>query len=88
MKLKYTFELVDMGDEIIAVPVDDSAAELKGVIKVNKAAGEIMELLENDTTPEAVAEALAAKYDNSREEMALIVETAIKNLREMGVLEE
>ena len=36
MKLKYTFEAVDMGDEIIFVPVGDKASEVHGVLKLSK----------------------------------------------------
>jgi uncharacterized alkaline shock family protein YloU len=88
MKLKYTFETVDMSDEIIAVPVGEDAKELKGVVKLNRAGQEIFSLLKNDTTEEKIVDALAAKYENSRENLAAYVRQMLETLRSDGLLAE
>ena len=36
MRLKHFFETIDMGDEIIMVPVGASAQQVHGVIKLNE----------------------------------------------------
>ena len=46
MKLKNTFESVDMGNEIIMVPVGKSAEQVQGVLKLNAEGLEIMNMLE------------------------------------------
>ena len=86
MKLKYTFEDVDMGDEIIAVPVGDAAQAIHGVLKMNKSGKEIISLLKDDTTEEKILEHLAAKYENSKEEMSANIKETIKTLREAGLI--
>ena len=88
MKLKYTFEAVDMGDEIIFVPVGAGAAEVSGVLKLNAEGQEIADMLKVDTTPEKTVDALAAKYENDRATLAKYVSGVVAQLRDAGLLEE
>lgn len=88
MKLKYTFDAVDMGDEIVAVPVGDGADQIHGVVKLNKSGQEIMELLKNDITMEGIIDILAEKYDNSREDLIIHVSRVIDVLYNAGVIDE
>ena len=45
MKLKGTFEPVDMGDEIVMVPVGNNTGKVQGIIKLDPAGKEILDLL-------------------------------------------
>lgn len=62
MKLLYQFEMMDMGDEIIAVPVGDNADSFHGVIKVNETAKEMLELIAESNTPEEVHRKLCENH--------------------------
>ena len=86
MKLICQFEAVDMADEIIAVPVGEKSDELHGVLKLNAAGREILELLKEETTEEAIVEALAAKYENDRKELAGYVHKFAEELAQKGLL--
>ena len=88
MKLKYTFESVEMGDEYIYVPVDMANNQMHGVIKLNKSGLEIAELLKEQTTEEGIIEALAAKYDNSREALTSYVQKVLNVFRDAGAIED
>ena len=88
MKLRYAFEFVDMGDEIIAVPVGESAVELKGVLKLNKFGKEISELMENEVSESEIINILANRYDNSKESLVGYVQSFLKQLEEQGLLEK
>lgn len=88
MKMKYTLEYVDMGDEIVAVPVGKNAQEMKGVLKLNSWGREICDLLGEDTTEEAIVDRLCDKYENSREAIRSFVSSFLPRLREAGLLEE
>ena len=88
MKLKYELETVNMGEEIVAVPVGRESYRMNGVLKLNREGKEILELLKDETTEEAVVDALAARYENKREELAGYVHSAIRVFRENGLLEE
>lgn len=88
MKLKYNVETVDMGSEIVAVPVGQDAQQMRGVIKLNREGSEILTLMKEETTEEAIVGALAAKYENSRDELAAMVHRVVAGLRESGLLDE
>ena len=88
MKLKHSFEAIDMGDEIIFVPVGDGAVQVNGVLKTNKAGYEILELLKSDTTKKQIVDILAAKYDNDQCDLTSYVCDVLGKLRSANLLEE
>lgn len=88
MKLKCSFEIVDMGDELIAVPVGAEAANMRGVLKVNKEGAEILQLLESEQDESKIVEKLAEKYDNDRAILANHVRSFLETLLKEGFLSE
>lgn len=82
MKLNYSFELVEMGDEIIAVPVGENASQLSGIVKLNDSAKEIFELLKSETTECEIVDILVAKYEDDPTTIARYVHNTIETLRE------
>lgn len=88
MKLRYTLEDVDMGDEIISVPVGESAGKVHGILKMNAASQEILNLLRHDITEDEIVTVLAEKYENDRNQLAIYVKRVLSELREAGLLEE
>lgn len=85
MKLKYEFETVAMGDESILVPMGDDAKRVNGILKLNDSGLEIVDMIRNGADEAAVVDALAAKYENSREELERYVSRVIEVLRENGL---
>lgn len=67
MKLKYNFELMELDDQVIAVPVGQSSQDFRGVIKLNDSALEIFDLFRNETTEEEVVTALKSRYGDEPE---------------------
>ena len=88
MKLKCTFEFVEMGDEIVAVPVGEGAAQIHGILKVNAQGQEIMRLLTQETTEEQMVNSLTAKYENDRALLESYVRVVLDNLRDANLLSE
>ena len=88
MKLKCTFELVDMGEEIIAVPVGKNAEKVRGVVKLNKNGAIIFKLLEDDTSEEMIINTIGEKYDNEKKDIAEMVHSVIDILRKEGLIIE
>ncbi len=88
MKLKYSFETIDMPDEIVAVPTGENAESLRGVVKLNKEGLEIFELLKEETTEEKIVDILDAKYQNDRETLAGYVHATVEALRKNGLIED
>lgn len=66
MKLKYEFVIMEMGDEIIAVPVGDET--FHGILKLNSIGADILEQLKEETTPEKVHRYLKEKYPESTDQ--------------------
>ena len=68
MKLRYEFMVMETGDEFAAVPVGENAEDFRGMLRMNEASAEILSLLREDTTPEAVHKALKEKYPESTDQ--------------------
>lgn len=88
MRLKYTFELVDMADEIIAVPVGKDSSDLQGIIKLNKEGAEILSLLNKDTSIDEIVNALSIKYENNRDELKVYAKQVLDILKKNDLLFE
>lgn len=63
MRLKYTFEMMELDDSIIAIPLGTGATEFRGVIKLNDTAAFMLNLLKNEITEEQLVKAVAKEYD-------------------------
>ncbi len=88
MKLKYTFVINEVADQMVAVPVGDDLGEFNGFIKMNDVGADIFDLLKEDTTEDAMVEALKAKYtDATEEEIRENVVAFTEKLKESGVLD-
>lgn len=85
-RLKYTFELMELDDRKVAVPVGDGARDFRGVVKLNESAAEIFELLEHETTEDEVIAKLMKKYGNDPS-IVEYVHQAVEYFRSEGVLE-
>ena len=87
MKLKYTFVINEVADQMVAVPVGDDLGEFNGFIKMNDVGADIFELLKEDTTVDAMVEALKVKYtDATDDEIRENVVAFTDKLKESGVL--
>ena len=87
MKLKYTFVINEVADQIVAVPVGDDLGEFNGFIKMNDVSADMFGLLKEDTDVDAMVEALKVKYaDATEEEIRENVVNFTDKLKEAGVI--
>ncbi len=86
MKAKYTFEIMDLDDGLVAVPVGDQAEHFNGVLKVNESGVEILKLLEQETTEETIVKSLLEKYDGDEKEISGFVHEFIDKLIAEGIV--
>ena len=86
MKLLYQFEIVDMGSEVIAVPVGKDAEKLHGIIKLNKEGLEIFQMLNADTTVDKIVATLRDKYQNKKDELEKYVIQTIQKMEVDGLV--
>ena len=88
MKLKYTFVINEVADQMVAVPVGDDLAGFNGFLKVNDIGAEILEILKNDLTVEEIAAKMLEKHPESNMEEALeTVKEFTAKLIENGIVE-
>ena len=81
MKTRYSFELMELDDSIVAVPVGKGAEQFRGVLKVNDTAATILKLLEKDTSECMIVEALLKEYSGDKEDIKKYVHDYIEKLR-------
>ena len=86
MKAKYTFEIMEIDDQMMAVPVGEEADELHGILKLNQSAAAILELLKEETSEEEIVQKLLEKYESSEEDMRNYVHDYLAELEEAGIL--
>lgn len=65
MKLRYEFSVMEMDGEYMAVPVGENAGSFNGMLRMNQVSAEILDLLKEDTPPEAVHQILRERYPDS-----------------------
>ena len=85
MKLKDTFVTQEMDGEQVMV---EAGGGFSGMVRSNATAAFIIDRLKEETTPEAILEAMVQKYDGPREQMAADIDMVLGNLRKIGALVE
>ena len=88
MKTKYNFEIVELDDGKVAIPVGKDAEKFSAVIKVNDTAVDILKSMEQDTTEEKLVEALLEKYTGDRVQIAEYVHEFIEKLNTEGLVQQ
>ncbi len=88
MRIKEGFVLHQIGGEYMAVATGKAAEDFTGFVRSNETAGYIFELLQKDTTEEAVVDAMCERYDAPREVIAADVSKVIEQIRTAGFLDE
>ena len=86
MKSKYQFEIMDLEDGLVAVPVGSNGQQFHGILKVNETATSILKLLEHDTSEEAITNSLIKEYTGDHEEIAMYVHAFLEMLITEGIL--
>ena len=62
MKLLFDFEIMDMGDEVVAVPVGEGARTFHGMLRMNEDAAEMLRLIKESSSPEETHNKLCALH--------------------------
>lgn len=62
MKLKYHFEITQIGDEYLGVPVSSEIVEFKGLLKLNETAVFIVDGLKEDISENDLTQMVSDKF--------------------------
>ena len=87
MKAKYMFEVMDMDDCQVAVPVNGSADLFHGVLKLNETGVAILKLLENETNEDNIVADLLKKYEGDPEKIREYVREFLETLKAEGLVQ-
>ena len=85
MKLKSNFITHDSGDGMLMICAGGS---FNGMVRSNSTAKDIINLLKEDTTKDAVVDAMLEKYSADRAVIEADVSAVIEKLRSIGALDE
>lgn len=88
MKISQDLFVTQIGGEYMAVPVGEAAERLHSVIRLNASAAFIIDCLRTETTEAEIVEKMLARYEAERGEIASGVEETLRQMREIGMLEE
>ncbi len=86
MKLKEDFITQDIDGTQFLVPV--GAEAFQGIVRSNKTAAMIVDMLKTETTLSRIVDAICARYDVPRETAAADAAGIIALLKNIGALEE
>ena len=68
MKLLYNLEIMEMGDEFVAVPVGDDGSRSHGMMRMNQDAAEMLQLIQEHRSPEDVLKELMQRYPDAEKD--------------------
>ena len=89
MRLTVEMAVMEMDGERSAVAVGADSAKFRGMLRLNESSAEIIKLLAEDTTPEAVHQALCEKYpESTRDELGYMLADFLNQLLREGLLVE
>ncbi len=88
MKINDNFLLREVAGNPVVMPVGDAAERFNGMIKLNETASYLWKKLAEDTTEEALLDAMTADYDIDRAQALADIQGFVKTLRDAGILED
>ena len=89
MKLKNTYVLTEIGNDTVAVPVGENTETSRRVVRLNKTAADIWRGIEQEKSPEEIADMLVEKYDGVDHASALeYIKNTVNKLIEADIITE
>lgn len=87
MKIKENFMLRKVADTYVVVPIGAAVADFNGMINLNDAGAFLWQLMENETTEEAVVEAMLQNYEVDEATAKADVNKFVAELKAADLLE-
>ena len=88
MRVKEGFVLHNIGEEYMAVATGKAAENFNGIVRSNETGAYVFELLQQETTEDAIVDAMCERYEADREVIQKDVAKIIQQMREAGFLDE
>ena len=88
MKINDNFELVDIAEEHIVVPIGDRARDVQGVFVLNEAASFLLEHMRQNQTMDELVNLLIENYNVDREKACYDITKMLFDLQKYGLSSE
>ncbi len=88
MKLRDGFITYATGTEQIMVAAGQASNVFRGMVRSNSTAGFIIDCLKEETSRDAIADALCSRYEAPREVICRDLDQVLDSLRSIGALDE
>ena len=88
MKLCGEFVIRDIAEEIVAIPVGETALKFNGMIMLNKVSSVIWQCLEKGTDIESIVTAITDMFDVSESQAQNDIIEFLEGLRKINLIEE
>ena len=88
MKKSNRFEIVDVSDEYMAVPVGEEAENFKGVVALSEPAAFLLKNMEECKSKEELIELVLREYDVDRATVTSDVDKIIQTFLDIGLIDQ
>ena len=87
MKIEKEFVLREIADDYVIIPTGKTVLEFNGLISVNEVGASIWEMLQQETTFEALVQGILAEYDVEEAVVREDVYEFLYQLSDKGILD-
>ena len=88
MKVKSSFELVEVAGEYMLVPIGESTTSFRGILTLNDATGYLLGKMNEPRTKEQLVALLMNEYKVDQTTAESDIEDLLQKLLDFGVIEE
>lgn len=88
MKLANGFEIVNVVDDYMLVPVGEEMEKFNGTVVLNEVSAFLLEKMKNDVTEAELVKYLMEEYDVDKSQAQTDVENVLKEMIKIGIVHE
>lgn len=88
MKMVNGFEIVNIADDYMLVPVGDQMEQFNGTVVLNDVSAFLLEKMKVDVTEEDLVDFVVEEFDVDRERARTDVKNVLKEMIEIGIVYE
>ena len=88
MKMVSGFEIVNIADDHMLVPVGDQMEQFNGTVVLNDVSAFLLEKMRSDVTEEDLVNYVLEEFDVDRERAKTDVKNVLKEMIEIGIVHE
>jgi len=88
MKMVSGFEIVNIADDYMLVPVGEQMEKFNGTVVLNEVSAFLLEKMKDDVTEEKLVQYVMEEFDVEKERAKEDIEKVLKEMIEIGIVHE